>query len=80
MASIPMTGVLWLLKGVSLVLFSFLVSDKFNGEFKVVSCFWVFDPDVIASQVFKTFATSFPISSAGNMGWEVVEATIDDEG
>ena len=80
MACIPMMGVLCLLKGVPLILFSFLVSDKFDGEFKVVSCFWVFDLDIIASRVFKTFATSFSVCCASDMGWKVIEATTDNKG
>ena len=42
--------------------------------------FGVLYPDVVASRVFKAFATSFPVSGAGDVGWEVVEAMTDDKG
>ena len=44
-----------------------------------MSSFGVLYPDIVASQVFKAFATSFSMGGAGDVGWEVIEATLDDK-
>ncbi len=76
---VPVVGISGLLKDVPVILFSILVSDKFQGNLFIMSGSQVLVGDTVALGVFPAFSSGLPIGESFNMIRQVITRAADNK-